>query len=214
MDTSTSVITAACLRAGDVLSEATVRDAQSHGELLAPTLLRAMNEAGGVPRDLTRIVVGVGPGPFTGLRVGMSTALVMGHALGIPVVGVCSLDAIASGVGDRYPEFIVTTDARRKEIYWARYAMTEGRFQRISGPAVSRASDLPVHVAALPAVGVGPRLYPESLMAGRGPLDVSAADLGRLAARDDLLLAPEPLYLRRPDAVPSARTPTFTASTR
>ncbi len=212
MDTSTSVVTAACLRTGDVLSEVTVRDAQSHGELLAPTLLRAMNEAGAVPDDLTRIVVGVGPGPFTGLRVGISTALVMGHALGIPVVGVCSLDAIAAGVGDRYPEFIVATDARRKEIYWARYAVAHGQFNRISGPAVSRASDLPVDIAALPAVGVGPRLYPESLSAGQGPMDVSAADLGRLTSRDGLLLAPEPLYLRRPDAVPSTRTPTFDAS--
>lgn len=214
MDTSTSVVTAACLRAGDVLSEVTLRDAQSHGELLAPTLMRAINEAGGMPGDLTRIVVGVGPGPFTGLRVGISTALVMGHALGIPVVGVCSLDVIASGVGDRYPEFIVATDARRKEVYWARYAVTDGLCRRISGPEVSRASDLPVDIAALPAVGVGPQLYPESLTAGRGPLDVSAADLGCLAARDDLLMAPEPLYLRRPDAVPSARTPTFTASAR
>ena len=212
MDTSTSVITAACLRAGDVLSEATVHDAQSHGELLAPTVRRVMNEAEAGPGDLTRVVVGVGPGPFTGLRVGISTALVMGHALGIPVVGVCSLDVIAAGVGDRYPEFIVATDARRKEIYWARYAVTDGLCHRITGPLVSRAGDLPADIAALPAVGVGPLLYPESLTAGRGPLDVSAAALGALAARDDLLLAPEPLYLRRPDALPSARTPTFTAS--
>lgn len=211
MDTSTSVITAACLRGGDALSEVTVRDGQSHGELLAPTLVQAMNEAGTGPSNLTRIVVGVGPGPFTGLRVGISTALVMGHSLGIPVVGVCSLDAIAAGVGDRYPEFIVTTDARRKEVYWARYAVTDGRFSRISGPAVSRASDLPSDLAALPAVGVGAQLYPESLTAGRGPLDVSAADLGALVSREDMLLPPEPLYLRRPDAVPSARTPTFTA---
>ncbi len=214
MDTSTSVITAACLRADIILAEVTVRDAQSHGELLAPTLAAAMDEAGCVPGDLRRIVVGVGPGPFTGLRVGISTALVMGHALGIPVVGVCSLDAIAAGVGDRYPEFIVTTDARRKEVYWARYAVTGGQFARVSGPHVCRAGDLPADIAALPAVGAGPQLYPESLRPGVGPRDVSAASLGHLAAREDLLLAPDPLYLRRPDAVPSARTPSFAPTPR
>lgn len=214
MDTSTSVITAACLRGGIVLAERAVRDAQSHGELLAPTLAAAMDEAGCVPGDLRRIVVGVGPGPFTGLRVGITTALVMGHALGIPVVGVCSLDAIAAGVGERYPEFIVTTDARRKEVYWARYAVHDGQFSRVSGPQVSRASDLPVDIAALPAVGIGPQLYPESLRAGIGPSDVSAVSLGHLVAREDLLLPPDPLYLRRPDAVPSARTPTFTPAPR
>ncbi|MGC1208103.1 MAG: tRNA (adenosine(37)-N6)-threonylcarbamoyltransferase complex dimerization subunit type 1 TsaB, partial [Ornithinimicrobium sp.] len=129
IDTSTSLIGAACLRGGEVLSEVTVADARRHGELLAPAIREALRRCGGDIGDLEQIVVGVGPGPFTGLRVGITTGLVMGHALGIPVVGVCSLDAIATqaarGVATQrgWPELLVATDARRKEVYWARYVV-------------------------------------------------------------------------------------------
>ena len=79
-------------------------------------------------------MVGCGPGPFTGLRVGMATAAAYGHALGVPVFGVCSLDAIG---GQTAGEVLVVTDARRREVYWARYA--DG--VRVDGPGVAAAAD-------------------------------------------------------------------------
>lgn len=209
IDTSTSLIGAACLSDGEVLSEVTVADARRHGELLAPTIKQALADSGRSVRDLDRIAVGVGPGPFTGLRVGITTGLVMGHACGIPVVGVCSLDALAQQTMDtlaaplHWPEFIVATDARRKEVYWARYAVFDGVLSRIGQPSVAKAGDVPIDIRALPAVGRGPLLYPDALNARGGPLDVTPGALGALAFDAAHTRAPEPLYLRRPDAVPS-----------
>lgn len=219
IDTSTSLIGAACLRGVEVLSEVTVADARAHGELLAPTIAEAVRQSGGELGDLRQIVVGVGPGPFTGLRVAITTGVVMGHALGIPVVGVCSLDALAvqamhGPAGEqRWSEFLVATDARRKEVYWARYAVREGVPARVGHPAVARAADLSPALRSLPAVGRGPLLYPQELSSAGGPRDVSPAALGALADVPEALLPPEPLYLRRPDAVPTgARHPVSTVA--
>lgn len=215
IDTSTSLVGAACLSEAEVLSEITVADARRHGELLAPTIQRALAGSGRNLRDLDQIVVGVGPGPFTGLRVGITTGLVMGHALGIPVVGVCSLDGLAKQSLDtlamprQWPEFIVATDARRTEVYWARYVVLDGVMSRIGPPRVGKAADLPVDIRALPTVGRGPLLYPDALSASGGPLDVSPAALGALAFDEAHTLAPEPLYLRRPDAVPTVKAAGF-----
>lgn len=204
-----------------MLAESVHEDSRRHGELLAPAMRAALTDAGASVRDLTAIAVGVGPGPFTGLRVGVVTALVLGRTRGVPVHAVCSLDAVAEqavaeGVvaeGAVGEEFLVATDARRKEVYWATYAVTDGVPLRTAGPDVASAAALPERVRALPAVGRGPLLYPDSLHGVAGPTDVSPAALGRLVARvlaqgdpaDGILLPPEPLYLRRPDAaVPGA----------
>src|SRR6478609_6422664 len=95
-----------------------------HAEQLAPLIERALAEAGIVRQDLTAIAAGIGPGPYTGLRVGLVTARTLGFVLDLPVYGVCSLDALAveaveTGAVDR--DFVVATDARRKEVYLARY---------------------------------------------------------------------------------------------
>ncbi len=164
--------------------------------------------------QLKQVVVGVGPGPFTGLRVGITTAVVIGHVCGVPVQGVCSLDALALQALESHaidplvhPEFLVATDARRKEVYWAHYAANSGVPARIGRAAVNRAGDLPAELRELPAVGRGPGLYPEALRSCGGPTDVSASALARvaLAPRAELLPA-QPLYLRRPDAVPRVQT--------
>ncbi len=222
IDTSTSLVGAACLDSGVVLSEVMQRDARRHGELLAPTIAAALERAGLGPRDLDGIAVGVGPGPFTGLRVGITTARVMARALSVPVVGVCSLDALAwevhqmlSGaemVGDATPEFLVATDARRKEVYWARYARENAQLSRLGRPAVAKPADLPRSLRAVPAYGQGTVLYPDDFYAQADHRDVRAASVGRCAADVSWRIPPEPLYLRRPDAVASAaRTQTARA---
>jgi tRNA threonylcarbamoyladenosine biosynthesis protein TsaB len=186
IDTATPAVTAGVVRLDgvDVLAERVTVDARAHAEQLTPNVLGALADAGVTVNDLNAVVVGCGPGPFTGLRVGMATAAAYGHALGIPVHGVCSLDAI--GV-DTSGDALVVTDARRREVYWARYR--DG--VRVDGPAVNAPADVPGADEALAL----PPVYP------------SVAGLVRAVA--DWTAAPAPLiplYLRRPDAKPSVVT--------
>jgi len=203
-DTATPAVTVALHDESRVLAGSTRVDARRQGELLAPGIVDALREAGRTRDEITHIAVGVGPGPYTGLRVGIVTALAMGDALGVPVHGVCSLDALAYAArrdGTVTGPFTAATDARRKEVYWARYDDTGARVQ---GPAVDRAGDIADAVEGLPAVGAGAALYPDAFPDARGPVHPDAAALAafaveRLSAGEELP-APEPLYLRRPDA--------------
>lgn len=216
LDTATNAVTVAVLdEDARVLGARTVLDERRHTETLAPAVRDALAEAGVAPAGLTEIVVGVGPGPFTGLRVGVVTARTMAFALGIPVHGVCSLDGLAQRVvSEGGPEhFLVATDARRREIYWASYRRMGERADREGEPQVGRAADLPEQLRTLPTVGRGADLYADALTARWGAIqDVDAADLARagLAARAAGLPVPPatPMYLRRPDAQPrAARVP-------
>jgi len=220
LDTSTSAITAAVHDGREVLAEASSVDARAHGELLAPRIAEVLAAAGVTAADLTDIVVGVGPGPFTGLRVAIVTGRVMALATGARLHGVCSLDALAFAACSAVDngELVVATDARRKEVYWARYAVGSGAAGEhadpvvaLTAPAVCRPADLPAEVRGLPVVGRGSLLYPEVFgTALPGFLDVSAGALAALAARrlaaggqtGAVLGGTEPLYLRRPDAKP------------
>jgi tRNA threonylcarbamoyl adenosine modification protein YeaZ len=189
------------------LAQLVTVDAHRHAELLAPAIAKVISDVGAAQRDLTGIVAGVGPGPYTGLRVGLVTARVLGAALGIPVYGLCSLDVIAADVaagGDEGldGDFLVATDARRRELYWARY---DSAGRRTFGPEVSKPAEIPA--SGLLAAGEGPMLYPEVLPHGLGPAYPAAATLCRIAVAaiaagdpDKVLLPAEPLYLRRPDA--------------
>lgn len=204
MDTSTSAVTAALLDGDTVLAANSVLDARRHTEILMP-LVRDLFASAGVARsELAAIAVGVGPGPFTGLRVGIATAETLSLVLGVPAVGVCGLDAVAHEVmsgPDAPAQFAVATDARRKEVYWARYANGE----RADGPHVDKPANLAGEIRALPCAGRGPQLYPDTFAATLHPLDVSAAHLGLFAAAHPAAVLPlQPLYLRQPDAVPSA----------
>ncbi|NIH82628.1 tRNA (adenosine(37)-N6)-threonylcarbamoyltransferase complex dimerization subunit type 1 TsaB [Amycolatopsis viridis] len=206
LDTSTPAVTAGVAELGAgvaVLGERVTLDARAHGELITPHALEAARDAGAAVTDVAAIVVGAGPGPFTGLRAGLATAAALGHALGVPVHPVCSLDAIARQVTVDEP-FHVVTDARRREVYWAAYA-ADGT--RTDGPHVQAPAELSFSVAA----GDGARRYAEQLGARVvEPYYPSTAGLVE-AARDALLGGAEPapltpLYLRRPDAVePGAR---------
>jgi tRNA threonylcarbamoyl adenosine modification protein YeaZ len=197
-DTATPAVTVALYDGQQVVAERTTVDAMRHGELLAPSIAGILEEAGLVRQDLTAIAVGVGPGPFTGLRVGLMTARTLGAVLEIPVYGVCTLDVLAVEAVDTGTvdgPFQVATDARRKEVYLASY----DRYGiRLTGPDVVK----PATVATEgPVVGRGAVLYAESFPDGRGPENPSAGVLARVVAEERAeLYDPEPMYLRRPDA--------------
>ena len=194
-DTATPHVTVALHDGARVVASYESEESMRHGEMLAPGIERVLEEAGAKAADLTGIAVGVGPGPFTGLRVGLVTARTLAFALDVPVRGVCSLDVLAAAAVDEgLAEFAVATDARRKEVYLASYA--GGR--RVSGPEVVK----PGEATDVPTVGRGARLYPDTFLDARDPEHPSAAVLCDVVRRERFeLLPPNPLYLRRPDAV-------------
>ena len=198
LDTATAAVTVALHDGASVTATSGVIGPLRHGELLAPAINEVLQRAGAEPTDLTRIAVGVGPGPFTGLRVGVVTARTMAAVLGIPVVGVCSLDVVAAAVDPGRP-FAVATDARRKEVYWARFDSSR---RRVTEPAVGKPA---AFAFTGPVAGRGAVLYPDAFPHAVPPEYPDAGDLARLVAGEDVeLLPPDPLYLRRPDvAAPS-----------
>jgi len=197
-DTATPQVTVALLEEGQVLAETVSDRTMKHGEQLAPLIEEVLRDAGASRLDVTAVAVGAGPGPFTGLRVGLVTARTLGHVLEIPVYAVCTLDVLAleaAAEGLTGP-FVVATDARRKEVYLASYD-TDGR--RLEGPAVARPAEV---ATTVPVVGEGARLYPDAFPNAVEPMRPSAGWLARAVAEEQVeLLDPEPLYLRRPDAV-------------
>jgi tRNA threonylcarbamoyladenosine biosynthesis protein TsaB len=202
-DTSSPTVAVALYDGSDVVAEQVSEQAMKHGEQLAPLIDAVMSRAGVGRLDLTAIGVGTGPGPFTGLRVGLVTARTLAFVLEIPVYGVCSLDVLAveaAATGVVAGDFVVATDARRKEVYLAAY---DGSGARTSGPVVDKPAEL---ASTLPAVGEGATLYPDHFANRLGPARPSAGWLARCVAEERAELTdPEPLYLRRPDAqAPSA----------
>ncbi|MFV2099919.1 tRNA (adenosine(37)-N6)-threonylcarbamoyltransferase complex dimerization subunit type 1 TsaB [Micromonospora sp. LOL_024] len=217
MDSSTPAVTAALVdvttRAVEIRAHRRTVDARAHGELLAPQVDAVLAEAEARPAHLGAIVAGLGPGPFTGLRVGLVTAATMGQVLGIPAYGVCSLDAIGHPAAAGEP-VLAASDARRREIYWAVY---DGAGRRLVGPEVGAPTvvvDQARVLGATTAVGDGAHRYAEALglplraeprYPEAGALAALAAERIRAGAPGDPLT---PLYLRRPDAVAaSARKP-------
>ena len=166
IDTSTSRSCVAIIDGANLLYSGFRDGATAHG----PSLPALVQEALAVS-DVDEVVVGMGPGPFTGLRVGIAFAQSFALAREISVRGVCSLDAIAAQVREK--DFIITVDARRKEVYWARY--TDGA--RVGEPAVNFPTD--VNGAMIHA-----DLFPDMLALVNLPGNII-----------------EPMYLRRPDAV-------------
>ncbi len=231
IDTSTSAITVAVHDGTSVLDRESVLDPRGHCEQLAPAIRALLSRLSLPPSALTQVVAGTGPGPFTGLRVGLVTAVTLGYALDIPVGGLCSLDALAHQVvtaadgtvetGGPIREFVVATDARRHEVYWATYRRGGGHGEysvaRMSGPHVNRPSDLAGlpdarQTTELPVAGRGGLLYPANFGPLLGVLDVDAGALAELAVSvldgGGVLNPPAPAYLRRPDARPLPGVPT------
>jgi tRNA threonylcarbamoyl adenosine modification protein YeaZ len=207
LDTSSAATSVALVRVEAQVAALAARvnvDARAHGEQLAPAIEFCLAQSGAKIGDLRAVIAGVGPGPFTGLRVGLVTGSVLADSLGIPSYGVCSLDGIAGSLpGQR---LLVAGDARRREVYWAGYS--DGRRQ--AGPDVAKPADV-VTDGYQAMAGAGARRYADEL--GLRLLDcdypdpvalvAAAADRIRAGAASEPLT---PLYLRRPDAVePGAR---------
>ncbi|MGH3545591.1 MAG: tRNA (adenosine(37)-N6)-threonylcarbamoyltransferase complex dimerization subunit type 1 TsaB [Mycobacteriales bacterium] len=233
IDTATPAVTAGIVEvtAGQLLTvaEHVTVDARRHVEALLPQLRRCLSEAELSRSDLTAVVTGTGPGPFTGLRVGMATAQAFADAAGLPLYGVCSLDAVAYAALHQpsYPPgpLLVATDARRAEVYWSSYD-TDGA--RLDPPAVDtpaalreRLDNADIH--ATWSVGEGAVGYADTLgLPVHEPAYPSSVGLVNAALERISTRAageqPRPLYLRRPDAVPQAQfrsgnTGTVAAST-
>lgn len=194
IDTATPAVTAGIARRTgsgvQVLASRITVDARAHAEQLTPNVVAAVADAGITFADLRAVVVGCGPGPFTGLRVGMATAAAYGHALDIPVYGVCSLDALAPNVSG---ELLVVTDARRREMYWARYR--DG--VRVEGPQVSAPADIEPGSGAVAGPAAQTALFELAVV------DAEYPTVAGLVAAVDWSRPPGPLvplYLRRPDA--------------
>jgi tRNA threonylcarbamoyl adenosine modification protein YeaZ len=193
IDTSAGTSVAVVDRDRGVLAEHSVEDTRRHAEVIGDLIQRALADAGVAAHDLSGVAVGMGPGPFTGLRVGIAAARAFAFGIGKPVVPVVSHDAVAFG---RPEPVTVVTDARRKEVYWSAYDAPddEGLPRRAAGPSLAAPDDVP---------------------AGRDRLDtpwVSAASVGLLAealyAAGRPFAADEPLYLRSPDVTMSATNST------
>ena len=238
LDTSAAVAVALTDDAGALLAERSDPQQRHHAELLTPMIAAVLADAGVDRRELTSVVVGTGPAPFTGLRVGLVTARTLALALGIPAHGVPSLDAVALRASRVLPtgtDVLVATDARRREVYWSLYRLVAaGRIEVLAAPEVAAAADVAADPRTVGALAIGrgalalrrrvrPAVDSGESRPGRGRrrratavqdtvdlqalLDPDPAELARLALQRvaaGQALGTEPLYLRRPDAVPQA----------
>lgn len=213
IDTS-SVVSVALIEAPDdpalpgarLLSDLIGTDTHRHAEDLTPAVRSALADAGWDAPDA--ILAGDGPGPFTGLRVGLATAQTLAFAWSIPVYGLCSLDGLAHqaaqpAAAEGRQELLAVLDARRKELYWARYSI---RGERLDGPHVGGVDSLPDGVA-LAGAGVAARSeqlaeHPLPVVQGTEELAVSAAHLGlSWLEQGRPERTPKARYLRESDAV-------------
>jgi tRNA threonylcarbamoyl adenosine modification protein YeaZ len=217
LDTATRTLSVALVNDQMVLAEASEIAAQSHAERLPILLEQLLNKTGKHRSEITLVAVGVGPGAYTGLRVGLMFATTFARAINAELVGICTHDAIAPA----HYSGLVITDARRKEVYLSRYA----NGNRISSPIVSKPDRIELTDASV--IGDGVAVFPEIFPTGKN-IAISAGRLGQLVnaaialgekpaavvpklsasaengadalpAGIGLLLPPFPLYLRRPD---------------
>jgi tRNA threonylcarbamoyl adenosine modification protein YeaZ len=212
LDSSTDAVSVAIHHGSTILAERTVDAARRHAEVLMPLVDEVVAASGAVPADLSAIAAGIGPGGFTGLRVGLVSARTLALALQIPCHGVMSLDAIAyaaltQGFVDRDHPFGVAIDARRREVFWARYEA--GR--RVGDAQADRPGDIAQDVLrGLPVVGDAAATYPEAFTQWiqASPTAAAIARIASDPACGFATMPAAPVYVRRPDAAePGARKP-------
>ncbi|TDW29653.1 tRNA (adenosine(37)-N6)-threonylcarbamoyltransferase complex dimerization subunit type 1 TsaB [Cryobacterium psychrophilum] len=202
IDTSAGTSVAIVDRGRGVISERVESDTMRHAEVIGRMIRECLAEAGVAASELSGVVGGMGPGPFTGLRVGIAAARVFALGAGTPLVPVVSHDAIAFNAyrtGHRGP-LLVVTDARRREVYWSAYSEADanGLPRRIGAPGLAKPAEMlesSFEHAGLPR---------------RDAVTVSAGDLGLVAeltfAAGLPFAADAPLYLRSPDVtMPNGR---------
>ena len=202
IDSSTGTSVAVVDRDGGVLAERTIDNTMSHAEVVGSSIREVMQEAGVTASALSGVVCGMGPGPFTGLRIGIAAARVFALASGKPLVPLVSHDGIAF---DWYRAgntggLLVVTDARRRELYWSAYSGVDGNGipVRVDGPGLAKPED----------VGRGDLVRLDAMTVSAGALGM----LGELLyATGGAFAADEALYLRSPDAVPSLGSKRVTA---
>lgn len=197
IDTSAGT-TIALLSLGSVIAEVNYPEPMTHSERIGSAIQTVLSQGKVSPRDIAQVVVGRGPGPFTGLRVGLAAAKFFAIGAKAELVGVCSLDAIAYSYYLANPDqslpLLVTTDARRQEVFWALYTgLSAGVPSRVEGPSVNKPDFLSEHLKGQEHVVC--------------ELPITASALGQVAYYQSLTdIGPSkdssPLYLREPDAVP------------
>lgn len=207
-DTATTVTTVGLVRSRidgsiEILGEQSHRDGRRHGEVLPVQIEHVMRGAGVTPADLDAIAVGVGPGAFTGLRVGLATADALGLALQIPVYGANTLDVLAFATKRTVP-FAIVTDARRREVFWSTYTRFDERGSEptVGTPDAAGSAFAGLDVVCPPGT---PEIEGVQVRVGEEPRAVALCSLVllRLAAGSGTDL-PVPLYLRRPDVMPAS----------
>ena len=217
LDTATDVVTVAIGRRDEALGAVQLASGRMHAERLVPAI-RDLAAATGVRLDrLAAVAVGIGPGRFTGLRVGVTTAKTMAHALRIPVVGVGTLDLVAFPLRHTRREVVAIVDARRREVFWARYRTVPGGLERVRDQAVDSPDDVAAELEAAGAdallAGDGAHRYQEVFatldhceLAGpefAAPSALSLLELAHARIEREEFVSPSelmPVYLRESDA--------------
>ncbi len=216
LDTSTLRGSVALLQGKDLAGELRITSQETHSARLLRSVDFLLGSAGWTLYDLDLVAAGIGPGSFTGIRIGLSTALGLAQTLGLPFSGISGLDALALQVSFLEGTVAVLMDAQRSQLYYAEYQSGEGRIRQTRRPALLYPSDLErivdrrhlyvVGDAALDlsgALSTGRRSWPRRIAAE----PFLAGSIGRLALarrrswRSGDFLTAEPLYIRPPDAV-------------
>jgi tRNA threonylcarbamoyl adenosine modification protein YeaZ len=195
IDTSAGTSVAVVDRDAGIIAEASSDDTRAHAEVIGELIATVLKESGVAVSDLSGVVAGMGPGPFTGLRVGIAAARAFALGAGKIVVPVVSHDAVAYGIAE---PVIIATDARRQEVFWSAYSAAddEGFPVRIAGPALAKVDEFDAVLAQ----------YPDHRLIRAET--VSAGSLGMLAETLYAARRPfapnEPIYLRSPDITVSS----------
>lgn len=195
IDTSAGTSVAVVDRDRGILAQADEADTRRHAEVIGTLIERVLAESGVEPRELSGVVAGMGPGPFTGLRVGIAATRAFAFGIGRPVVPLVSHDALAL---DAREPLLVVTDARRREVAWSSYGVSDvlGLPVRVAGPELAFPAELGTAVEGYASYR---RLDAATIPAG--PLGMLGE---RLFAAGRAFGPSEPLYLRPPDVTPSA----------
>lgn len=202
------------------LTETTFYNTKHHAENLATAIQTNLTKSHTNTKNIDAIIVGKGPGPFTGLRAGIVTAKTLAYTWQKPLYGICSLDALAHQANEitTETEFLITTNAKRQEVYWAHYRKQPTKTEptkliKINQVCVSKATNIPLS-KSLPTFGEGPKLYPQAFQPtpnyAQKLIYPLASHLGKIALQklqnQNYLENESPLYLRHPDAkIPGKR---------